>query len=173
MNNLSSNRELLGDLLAEALPPGFESSVLSRTVQAARIRRRQLLALRTVALGFIALGAVLSARKPQPQLQTSVPPQQTIARYSHKTLHSVPFRGTFQTREAARAPRVLASVPVERLATDSAAIRGILRAIDDTELMTLLKGTGIALVRRNSHDAEIVGPIETLLETDIHPGAAH
>ncbi len=144
--------DLLRDMLQTSCPPDFETEIFARTLKAARrraIRRTVLRGTAATAALFLFAAAIHSRWQRPPSEPT------TVRVHAHKSIQTVPFGNIIHTERMTE--RATPSPGVAFIRTQSAAEQGILHPINDEELMNLLRGTGMALIRRGAHGAELIG----------------
>lgn len=149
----SRNKPLLSDILAEDSDPEFRTALLGHTLQIARRKRRlrksrnvAFASLTLAALGFVSFHFLFSN---PPILKRFEGPYVLI------TTESLPAKAVVSTTQDHSMTVVSSSAraEIEMVATSQNA--GVLRQLDDDELLALLPSPAL-LIRRGPNSAELV-----------------
>lgn len=166
MNRPTNTERLLDDLLADAASPDFSQTVLERMLQQAR-RRRRVRQLRQTLLTVAVLAALTfwlwpRAERPRPMQATKQSPPITPAIPAINFVQTLPLPPgmVVETHLGAITMLPVSSsiiALVETLPADE-----LFHQLDDNQLLALVTGKPIALVRYGPHDAVLVMPEELL-----------
>jgi transposase InsO family protein len=136
------NKKLLDDLLEDSASPDFYAEVMDKTLHSARWRKH--MRYRRIALAAAALMGVLTFAFRTMRERAVAPnrnPPQTLAAAVQPAL--VP-------------PQVVSTRPDPNLTVVQTSASNQPREINDKELVTLLSGQPVALVRYASSEAELI-----------------
>lgn len=155
MKRETDNDDLLDDVLAEATPPAFRSTLLEATLQRARRRRRMRHVGRAaLPVALVTLGAMLAwwngRRPPDSPVPMPTEPPCRIVRTQPLPSSAVVATQTLPPK------RIVASVPFSAVVHTTPGSGGF-RLISDEELLALV-GRPAALVRVGPHAQELIFP---------------
>jgi hypothetical protein len=148
--------DLFRDVLNEGTAPDFEEAIFRKTVATAKRTHRTRVAVRcglvTITVAFVAL----FTWPRREVVMVTVPPQTPIAVASHDTIQTQRFENVIRTETANSQQYLATTVSSVSILTTSDASSGVLRFINDEELLGLFQGKAVALVNRGRENAELI-----------------
>lgn len=152
-------RDLLEDVLGDAMPPGFREKLLARTLTSVRRRRRT----RAVARGGLALAAVAVIAWVGWRTSVSTPAESESRAPAYRVVATEPLSADAIVRTRAFAPEQV--VVSSSFSATVRTLLGITRLIDDRELLALAGPYSGVLVRISPQEQRLVMPGASADET--------
>jgi hypothetical protein len=146
---------LIDDLLEDAISPEFRAALLDKTLQSARQRKR--MRRFNLALGITAFVGIFALTFWEMRATTTVPNQIHRPVLSAANLHkSSPVQLVSTKQDSVE--NVVSSDPAPALTMVQTTESARPREINDQQLLALLSGKPVALVRQGAHAAELIFP---------------
>ncbi len=145
-------KRLLDDLLEESAPPAFRAALMAETLRQAR--RRKVVRRASFAGGCVIAGVALVFALWRPR-ETTVAPRE-IRRPDLIVVQSQPLNPARIVRTQPGANTTVVSSTAGFTLVETRVSERIYAEIDDQQLLTLLSGKPVALVRQGPNRAELI-----------------
>jgi len=144
------------DVVSEGSAEGFETELLHRTVQTAKRARRNRVAVRATVVALLITVAVLQLWTGKKTEIVSNNHGTGVAASSPAPLRTEPFRGILRSEPLAAEMRIRSAAEGVAILKTGEADPGEVEAITDEQLLGLLRGHAVALLKRAPGESEVI-----------------